>query len=272
MKHVGVIYQHRHHEVKGQSPEKPKELGSGLGQSTAGRLAVPPPVPTKPGQATAKEGAIEDASPGQELLKLTDSFNEKYTINQHDGLPHIHNMLESDSDSDSPSQCQLNHYSMASTVSLNELLEHGFDEIQTPTEDHFSSDNFGFGESEEEDKDDGIEKALDMGFQDPLLIMKGSERVSGAVPPKQKSCSCQTSPSLDEPCELCVAAGTANVTEKGDIVASSVHRPNALPLNDCDLTCPVSSASPAAASGGLSSANAQMPGLCIANALSKSGK
>ena len=101
----------------------------------------------------------DDVSPGQELLKLVDSFTEKYVIDKNDGLPHIkpqvapsgsqsqssHQemaLLESDSEDSEDSSHPLSHdFSCASTVSLNELLEKELDEMETPGDEDFSVNN-----------------------------------------------------------------------------------------------------------------------------------
>ena len=100
----------------------------------------------------------DDVSPGQELLKLVDSFTEKYVIDKNDGLPHIKPqvapsgaqiqssqqmaLLESDSEDSEDSSHPLSHdFSCASTVSLNELLEKELDEMETPGDEDFSVNN-----------------------------------------------------------------------------------------------------------------------------------
>ncbi len=82
-----------------------------------------------------------DVSPGQELLKLSDSFTEKYTVNRQDGLPQIQDRLysdSSDSEGSDRSRPASKDYSVASTVSLNELLERELDEMETPQDEDFS--------------------------------------------------------------------------------------------------------------------------------------
>ncbi len=130
--------------------------------------------------AVKDKKSTDDVSPGQELLKLTDSFTEKYVIDKNDGLPHIkpqlantqnalHHkpsgiksnsrlgtspssntqnasqqaaLLDSDSDdSDSVSHAFSHDFSCASTVSLNELLEKELDEMETPMDEDFSVNN-----------------------------------------------------------------------------------------------------------------------------------
>ena len=100
-------------------------------------------------------GNSDEVSPGQELLKLSDSFTERYIIDKNDGLPHIMpqmspsgaqnpsshpvTLMESDSeDSDSSSRPLSHDFSCASTVSLNELLEKELDEMETPGDEDFS--------------------------------------------------------------------------------------------------------------------------------------
>ncbi|CAH1789935.1 unnamed protein product [Owenia fusiformis] len=63
-------------------------------------------------------------SPGQELLKLNDSFNEKYLLDTKDGLPEIRPKFSDSSEEDSD-DIKRKHLSMASSVSLNDLLERG---------------------------------------------------------------------------------------------------------------------------------------------------
>ena len=80
-------------------------------------------------------------SPGQELLKLADSFHEKFLVNEKDGLPRIqNNLFDTDSEEEGSSRPISNAFSAASTVSLNELLERELDEMETPNDEGFSLD------------------------------------------------------------------------------------------------------------------------------------
>ena len=100
-----------------------------------------------------KETSESDISPGRELLKLSDSFSETYMVNDvGDGLPMIQNKLFDDTDDDddgSVSSPRSKHISVASTVSLNELLERGLDEMETPVDDQFEMDNMPFFQTQE---------------------------------------------------------------------------------------------------------------------------
>ncbi len=110
-----------------------------------------------------EKGSTDDVSPGQELLKLADSFSEKYIVDKNDDLPHIKPQaagpsgqpsthqgakgqrvpqLDSDSEeSDSNAGLSAHDFSCASTVSLNELLEKELDELETPLDEEFSVNN-----------------------------------------------------------------------------------------------------------------------------------
>ncbi len=128
----------------------------------------------------------DGVSPGQELLKLADSFTEKYTVDPNNGLPHITpqvppqsgkpdssssskqqvSLMESDSDSDTTSNRTSHDFSCASTVSLNELLEKELDELETPLDDEFSIDNLPIYMVEDISLDDFD----DFGDSEPKLI------------------------------------------------------------------------------------------------------
>lgn len=94
---------------------------------------------------------VTQGSPGKELLKLSDSFATKFGLKEKEPLvkPQLHPMLY---DSDTDSDClERGIQSGVSTVSLNDLLEQGLEDVQTPgDEDDFSGDNFAFDGSDEE--------------------------------------------------------------------------------------------------------------------------
>ena len=248
VKHIGVIYQHKHHSIS-PSEGSPVKNGATSGQQGAKRAYFPHPngvlvLPSRRGdggecpstspipkvQASGHLGPVmlQDISPGKELLKLSDSFNEKYTINEHDGLPRIQNPpilpdLDTDSDTESRAMSQ-NFSSIASTVSLNELLERGLDGIHTPNEDNFSdipADLDMSDQERDEDDMDPIDHALEM--LSPSLGRAGIQLAespgecdihvpegiadSMAEEPETvtevKHCSCQTSPMMEDSCGFC---------------------------------------------------------------------
>ena len=88
-----------------------------------------------------------DISPGKELLKLSDSFDEKYMISENGGLPCIKRknfILDSSSeDEEGKSRPVSEIIGLGSTVSLNELLEKELKDVITPTDEHDEySDDF----------------------------------------------------------------------------------------------------------------------------------
>ena len=77
-----------------------------------------------------------DASPGKELLKLKDSFEMQFSPNKSD-IAWLTRKFDEYSDDESSK-----HISMASSISVNEILENGLDQIETPIDDTFNIDNF----------------------------------------------------------------------------------------------------------------------------------
>ena len=103
------------------------------------------------GESSSRQG--HDVSPGRELLKLKDSFNERYTIHARDGLPRIrNNLFDTDSDDSDTSHAASHNFSVASTVSLNEILEKELDEMETPMDEDFSVTGLRLVEEEEEEE------------------------------------------------------------------------------------------------------------------------
>ncbi|XP_074662854.1 uncharacterized protein LOC141915274 [Tubulanus polymorphus] len=93
-----------------------------------------------------------ETSPGRELLKLSDSFDIKFTINDNDGLPIVIGGGENQAqDSDDSSDYETRSLSTglsgacsstSSSVSLNDILETGLDSMQTPSDDNLSLSSF----------------------------------------------------------------------------------------------------------------------------------
>ena len=169
----------------------------------------------------------DDVSPAQELLGLSDAFQEKFTIHERDGLPRIQNNLYDDSDSDDSygaSQPASKDFSATSTISLNELLDQGLEDVETPVDDSFSIDDFHCGDTDEE-RADVADHHSDGGPVFGALIKAGqavmassSEGGMSESEPSKKSSSCQTSPGLEHAiCECEPDDGMNNqdeVTEK----------------------------------------------------------
>ena len=195
-------------------------------------------------------GKTDDVSPGQELLKLVDSFTEKYVIDKNDGFPQIkpqgtspggqtqtsHQvaLMESDSDdSNDSSSHRLSHdFSCASTVSLNELLEKELDEMETPGDEDFSVNNLPIYMVEDISIDD-FEDFADIGdakqIYDQCLVERKFEIKDGVLVarsiPREESLvkkQCNNNTSLE------------NHNEKG---TPSPERPNSLKLSQSNSKC-----------------------------------
>ena len=118
-----------------------------------------------------------EVSPGKELLKMSDAFNEKLLLEDKGGggMPKIGDFLDSDSDDSEASRPLSKNLSMASTMSLNELLEKGLENISTPIDENFSIDNFQIFDSDEEgDFKDPIERMK-------LTLSKGNKDTLGSA-------------------------------------------------------------------------------------------
>lgn len=90
----------------------------------------------------AKTCSENDTSPGKELLKLSDSFTDKFLLDDQNGLPAIQHMMFDSESEESDAFVDSQMYSMASTMSLNDILEKELDTMETPLDDDFSVDNF----------------------------------------------------------------------------------------------------------------------------------
>lgn len=130
MKHVSVIY-HKNDVGATQLTVVPK-LDHNAPSTSNGQIKY-----IRKQTITVAPSAGMEASPGQELLKLSDSFSERYLVTSPSGIPHLRGYeLDSDSDEAEGHSRPMSHaFSVASTVSLSELLERELDDLQTPLDE-----------------------------------------------------------------------------------------------------------------------------------------
>lgn len=177
-------------------------------------------------QSCGGEGFV--VSPGNDLLKLSDPFHDAF----RDGESRedkLQNALFGDSDSDSsPGYIRpiSKEFSGASTVSLNELLERGLENMETPREESISFDDFRYGCDSDEESTKEMKKPFRIGVQtevkghievnilangeftqdgaskgEKALLSGVSQAEEAELPPtggEVKSSSAQTSPGMDE--------------------------------------------------------------------------
>ena len=244
MRHTGVIYHHKNHLVppktsvsKHGGDPKDRFGDAALNNSTCvsnginnpnfnSALSMITDTLQKIGSAQPQLG--DEVSPGKELLKLSDSFHERFTIHDRNGLPRIQNNLFDDSESDTDSQTSRpmsKDFSMASTVSLNELLEQGLDDIKTPNDDHFSVDNYNMDDSEDEkDVTASLPSIISVENLDCVTKDAGNDAMAemDTDDVERRCTSSQTSPELEDVC-ACQGPVVPEVPPRGVDNAKARH-------------------------------------------------